>query len=103
MEMRKGRDLFEAAATLQALALDLATAAKQLEARPERADEEDGEAGPLLNVRDVAERLRLPRSSVYMLIQRGELPVVRFGKALRVLPQDLEAYVAASRSVGGGR
>jgi excisionase family DNA binding protein len=102
MEVRKGRDLFAAAATLQALALDLATAAKQMEALPERADAEDEEAGPLLQVRDVAQRLALPKSSVYMLIQRGDLPAVRFGKALRVMPQDLEVYVAASRLVGGG-
>ncbi len=96
-------DLFETAAQLQTLAMGLMTAARRMESlTAQREAEEDESEGPLLNVREVAARLSLPKSSVYMLIQRGDLPAVRFGKALRVAPQDLEAYVTANRSAGGG-
>ena len=38
----------------------------------------------LLTVREVAERLRLGKSTVYLLIHRGDLPAVRFGSSVRV-------------------
>ncbi len=38
----------------------------------------------LLTVREVAARLRLGKSTVYLLIQRGDLPAVRFGSSVRV-------------------
>ena len=55
-------------------------------------------AGPmLLRIPEVAAELRLGRSSVYQLIQAGELPVVRIGRAVRVSRADLEAWVDERR------
>lgn len=51
----------------------------------------------LLTRREVCERLRLSPRTVATLIQRGELPVVRIGRAVRFTPPDLEALVAKRR------
>ncbi|HET9552665.1 MAG TPA: helix-turn-helix domain-containing protein [Anaeromyxobacteraceae bacterium] len=40
--------------------------------------------GPLLTVREVAARLRVSRATVYRLVKRGTLPVVRVSNAIRV-------------------
>ena len=51
------------------------------------------DAGPiLLRVPEAADWLRLGRSTVYELINRGELPVVRVGTAVRIRVADLEAW-----------
>lgn len=47
----------------------------------------------LLRIPEVAAELGLARSSVYALIQAGELPVVRIGRAVRVPRVVLEAWV----------
>jgi excisionase family DNA binding protein len=47
----------------------------------------------LLNVKQVARRLSLAPSSVYELIARGQLQAVRVGRAVRVRPADLDAYL----------
>jgi excisionase family DNA binding protein len=44
----------------------------------------------LLRVPDVAWRLQLGRSTVYLLIQRGALPCARFGVAVRVPAEALD-------------
>lgn len=51
----------------------------------------------LLRIPEVAAELGLGRSSVYQLIQAGELPVVRIGRAVRVSRADLEAWVDQRR------
>lgn len=51
----------------------------------------------LLRIPEVAAELRLGRSSIYQLIQNGELPVVRVGRAVRVARADLEAWVEDRR------
>ena len=53
----------------------------------------------LLTVQDVVERTRLSKQYVYALIDRGELPAHRFGAAVRVDVADLEAFIAARRTV----
>lgn len=55
----------------------------------------------LLTVAEVQQRLRVSRACVYTLIQTRRLPSVRIGVGrgtIRVLLEDLEAFVAASRS-----
>ncbi|MES2210084.1 MAG: helix-turn-helix domain-containing protein [Chloroflexota bacterium] len=49
---------------------------------------------PLLRIRTVAERLTVSRSMAWKLIDSGVLRSVRIGRAVRVRPQDLEAYLA---------
>lgn len=55
----------------------------------------------LLRVPEVAERLALGVSTVYALIDRGELPHVRFGRSVRVREDHLQGYVERE-SVGHG-
>jgi excisionase family DNA binding protein len=52
----------------------------------------------VLLVSEVAELLRVHPSTVYALCDRGELPFVRVSGAIRIQPDDLEAYVVAARS-----
>jgi excisionase family DNA binding protein len=52
----------------------------------------------LLTVAEVAARLQLSRKTAYRLCDRGELPSLRVsGNAIRVLLQDLEAFVEGRR------
>ena len=55
----------------------------------------------LMTVPEAAKRLSLGRATTYQLVRRGELPVVRLGRAVRVPGQALEAGVA-SNTTGGG-
>ncbi len=48
---------------------------------------------PFLTVRDVANELRLDRSTVYRLVERGEIPAVRVGGSIRIDPAELRAYI----------
>jgi len=50
----------------------------------------------LMTVREVAEKLELGRSTVYLFIRRKELPCVRFGRAVRVRSDDLEKFIEAN-------
>ena len=51
----------------------------------------------LLTVREVAERLRVCRATVYAMVERGELPHIRVGVTVRVSPTDLAAFIARHR------
>jgi excisionase family DNA binding protein len=48
-----------------------------------------------LTPRETARHLRIGVSTTYMLIARGEIPVVRFGTAVRVPLAELERVLAA--------
>jgi len=54
----------------------------------------------LLRCEDVARVLNISRSMAYQLIQRGEIPSVRLGRAVRVHPKALEQFIALRQSVG---
>lgn len=47
----------------------------------------------LLNISQVAKSLGLSRTKVYTLIATEGLPVVRFGRAVRVSPTSLERWL----------
>ncbi|HWR66735.1 MAG TPA: helix-turn-helix domain-containing protein [Bellilinea sp.] len=47
----------------------------------------------LLRANDVAQQLSISRSLAYQLMQRGEIPTVRFGSSVRVRECDLEEYL----------
>ena len=51
----------------------------------------------LLKAKEVAEILNINRSFAYHLMQTGDLPVVRLGKACRVRPEDLMAFIQKNR------
>lgn len=49
----------------------------------------------LLTVPEAARRLSLGRATAYRMVQMGELPSVRIGRAVRVPAQALAAWIAA--------
>ena len=57
-------------------------------------DAMNGDSSRLLRIEAVAERLSVSRSMAWKLIDSGALRSVRIGRAVRVVPADLEAYLA---------
>lgn len=51
----------------------------------------------LLRISDIVRRLQLSRNQVYKITRTGELPSVRFGTAIRFVPEDVERYIQAHR------
>jgi len=51
------------------------------------------DAEPLLKAGDVSHQLNISRTMVYRLIQEGAIRSVRIGRAVRVHPSDLMAYI----------
>jgi excisionase family DNA binding protein len=58
---------------------------------------------PLLNVREVAERLRICTATVYRLCESGELGHVRISNVVRVPESALRAFMESSRRLRRGR
>lgn len=52
----------------------------------------------LLTVEDVADILKVGRTTIYELLNSGALPSVKIGRCRRVLRSDLNAYIASLRS-----
>jgi excisionase family DNA binding protein len=52
------------------------------------------ESNPLFTAREVAARLQISTKTVYALVRRQELACVRVSNAVRVRPEDLEAYLS---------
>jgi len=51
----------------------------------------------LMTVEEVATRLKVDESTVYRIIQRGEMRCVHFGKSVRVMRQDLAEFIEQNR------
>ncbi len=51
----------------------------------------------LFRVPEVAAMTGLAESYVWRLIQRGEIPVVKIGRATRIQREDLELFIANRR------
>ena len=49
-----------------------------------------------MTAREVAHMLALPKSTVYELARRGELPCARLGRTVRFLRDDVEARLRCS-------
>ena len=47
----------------------------------------------LLNAQDVAAALNMGLSTVYLLVERGELASIRIGRSVRIRPEDLEKFI----------
>ncbi len=60
----------------------------------------DGTDRRLLRIEDIAERLAVSRSMAWKLVAYGQIPSVRIGRAVRVRPADLEAYIASALREG---
>lgn len=52
----------------------------------------------LLSLAEVCELLRLSPKTLQRRIAAGELPVIRDGRRVHVLPADLQRYIAVRRS-----
>ena len=63
---------------------------------PTQADQE-----LLLRIDLAAERLSVSRATLYRMIQRGELPTVRIGTAVRVPAAALERWLASQLAESG--
>ena len=47
----------------------------------------------LLIAQDVAAALKMGLSTVYLLVERGDLPSIRIGRSVRIRPEDLEKFI----------
>ncbi len=54
----------------------------------------------LLTASQVAEILNTSKSFAYSLMNKGEIPVVRLGKSVRVRQEDLDKYILANVDEG---
>jgi len=54
--------------------------------------------GSLLKASEVAKLFNISRSLAYQLMQRGDVPAVRFGGIVRVRASDLDEYIRRSWS-----
>ena len=52
----------------------------------------------LLKAEEVAKYLRISNSGAYRLMRTGEIPVVRFGKVVRVREEDIESFVLNTKA-----
>jgi excisionase family DNA binding protein len=57
---------------------------------------EEAKPARLLRLEDVADRLAVSRSMAHKLIATGALRSVRIGRALRIRPADLEAFITGA-------
>jgi excisionase family DNA binding protein len=48
-----------------------------------------------LTVEQAAEVLGISRAHLYALVQRGQFPVVKFGRLTRIAPQALRDFIAS--------
>lgn len=58
---------------------------------------------PLLTYREAGRRLGVTDRTVWTLVDRGELPAVRFGHCVRIDPCDLRAFIERAKRNGEGR
>lgn len=54
----------------------------------------------LLNAIQVAKRLGISKEFAYSIMRRGDIPVVRLGRAVRVRPKDLEEFIETKLDKG---
>ena len=52
----------------------------------------------LLTVKETADYLRLPLSSVYYLVQRGQIPAIQIGGRWRIKKSSLNGYISGVKT-----
>lgn len=55
-----------------------------------------------MTLEDVADMLGVNYQLIYRLVRSGELPAIRLGRVYRVTQEDLNAYLAAQKTVAAG-
>ena len=65
----------------------------QLATQGKPVDAVDG-MGRLLRIEEIADRLSVSRSMAWKLIALGQIRSLRIGRAVRIRPSDLEAFLA---------
>ncbi|NLN70317.1 MAG: helix-turn-helix domain-containing protein [Chloroflexi bacterium] len=50
----------------------------------------------LLDAQDIAERLRVSKPQVYVMMRRGDFPIVKMGRLKRVRQADIEEFINRS-------
>lgn len=54
----------------------------------------------LLTGKDVADILNISKAFAYRMMAKGEIPVVKLGRSVRVRPVDLQTFISESVSQG---
>ena len=67
-----------------------------------KTDETLGLLQPLLTIPAVAKMLSVSRPTVYTLIDMEGLPVIRFGRSVRISPISLQKWLAQHEQEQGG-
>jgi methylglyoxal synthase len=67
-----------------------------LDAEPQAASESPNHN--LLTVKETADCLRLPLSSVYYLVQRGQIPAIQIGGRWRIKKSSLDGHVLGAKT-----
>ena len=57
----------------------------------------------LLTYREAARLLQVSDRTVWTLVDRGDLPAVRFGRTVRIDRRDLEAFIETRKKKGASR
>lgn len=57
----------------------------------------------LVGIAWVSERLELSRSTIYRMVEAGEIPAVRIGGAIRFDPEQVEAWLEHELNRSWGR
>ena len=65
-----------------------------------RLTEQMNQVEPLLTYRAAAKLLGVTERTLWSMVDRGELPSVRFGRCVRIDPADLRAFVNRSKLSG---
>ncbi len=61
---------------------------------------EEKKLSRLLKAQDVAAALNVGLSTVYQLVERGELSSIRIGRSVRIRPEDLEKFIESKAQRG---
>jgi len=57
----------------------------------------------LMTYREAARVLNVTHRTLWSLVDRGELPAVRFGRSVRIDPADLRAFIDAAKTTPASR
>ena len=61
-----------------------------------------GSSLPLLTIPAVAKLLSVSRPTVYALIKTEGLPIIKFGRSVRIAPKSLQTWLAQHEQEQGG-